>query len=228
MYVPSHFKETDLNTLKDFIRSTDLATVVSHDGVRPIASHLLVELEEDASGDLFLNGHMARGNSLWKTFQPETEVLTIFLGPHTYISPRWYSTMEAVPTWNYIAAHVYGMPRIVADHDELYEMLRSLVGKHESVNGSPGGYNLKDLPQDFVDKMMGGVVGFQIKVERIEASYKLSQNRTEEERENVVVELHRRTDQSAHEVAAEMERVRQKRIKNEDVWVRKEIRQEWK
>ena len=214
MYVPPHFKETDLCELKDCIRNIDFATVVSCDGARPIASHLVVELTEDGAGNLCLNGHMARGNQQWKTFQAETEALAIFLGPHTYISPTWYTSVEAVPTWNYIAAHVYGAPRIISEHGELYEMLRHLVEKHESMNHNMGSYNLKDLPRDFVEKMMGGVVGFQIRVERIEASYKLSQNRKVEDAENVMVELKRRTDENSRKVGEEMERVRRNRSRN--------------
>ena len=206
MYVPSHFKEDDLSRIKDFIRTNDFATVVSWDGRRPLASHLLVELEEDASGNLRLNGHMARGNALWKTFNSDTEVLTVFLGPHTYISPTWYS-VQAVPTWNYISAHAYGTPRIVSDHDELYSLLQHLVEKHESLDHSSAGYDLTKLPEDFVEKMMGGVVGFQIIVERIEASYKLSQNRSEADYHNIIIQLRSRGDENSSEVAEAMVRV---------------------
>ena len=216
MYIPSHFKETDVGKLKDFIRKNDFATVISQERGRPIASHLLVELTEDPSGDLYLNGHMARGNPQWKTFLPAPEVLVIFLGPHTCISPTWYAAAESVPTWNYIAAHVYGVPRIISDHDELHELLRHLVERHESTGYGAGSYDLKGLPEAFVENMMGGVVGFRIEVERIEASYKLSQNRKEKDFENVIIELNRRTDQNSHEVAEETEGVRMKRNRNEE------------
>ncbi len=206
MQVPSHLRETDFGKIKDFIRTNDFATVVFWDGMRPIASHLLVELHDVADGTLRLEGHMARGNDQGKTFKPESEVLSVFLGPHAYISPTWYS-VQAVPTWNSISAHVYGTSRIVSDHDELYKLLENLVRKHESTNGSPDAYELAKVPREFGEKMMAGVVGFQITVRRIEVSFKLSQNRKEEDYQNIIFELRRRSDTTSRSVADAMEQI---------------------
>ncbi len=207
MYVPSHFKEADLDRIKTLIRTHDFATVVSWDGTRPIASHLLVELEEDPTGILRLSGHMARGNPQWRTFRPEAEVLTIFQGPHTYISPTWY-TVQAVPTWDYLSAHVYGTPRIIDDRNELYRLLERLVKRHEAGTDSTPRYDLASLPADFVDTMMKGVVGFSIAVTGIEASFKLSQNRSAGDFDNIIRELRRRPDGDSHKIAEAMARLR--------------------
>jgi transcriptional regulator len=130
------------------------------------------------------------------------EVLVIFQRPHTYISPTWYNHVN-VPTWNYQAVHLYGLPRIVTG-DEYYAMISRLIEKHESETD----YRLESLPQDFVEKQMNRTVGFQINVTRIEANYKLSQNRDEEDHHNIISRLHERKDEMSHAVAKAMEETR--------------------
>jgi transcriptional regulator len=175
---------------------------VTYDGEKPTASHLLMEVVEDGEG-LFVNGHMSRANPLWKTFEKNLEVLVIFQGPHTYISPTWYNHVN-VPTWNYQAIHVYGNPRILTDHDETYKLLSHLVSRNEGDSS----YCLESLPQDFVNKEMKGIVAFQIVVTRIEANYKLSQNRDDEDHKNIIRRLHERVDEMSHQVAEAMQRQR--------------------
>src|SRR5204863_8871264 len=136
----------------------EFATLVTYDGEKPTASHLLMEVVEE-NEKLLVNGHMSKANPLWKTFEKNAEVLVIFQGPHTYISPTWYNHVN-VPTWNYQAVHVYGSPRIVTDHNQVYKILSRLTARNES---NPS-YRLETLPQDFVDKEMKGIVAFQIEV----------------------------------------------------------------
>ena len=112
-----------------FFDKMNLPRLVTYDGEKPTASHLLMEVVEDGER-LFVNGHMSKANPLWKTFEKNPEVLVIFQGPHTYISPTWYNHVN-VPTWNYQAVHVYGSPRIVTDHEEYKSMLSRLVARHE-------------------------------------------------------------------------------------------------
>ena len=145
----------------------------------------------------------SKANPLWKTFEKNPEVLVIFQGPHTYISPTWYNHVN-VPTWNYQAVHVYGKPRIVTDPEEFHAILSRLVAKHEG--GSS--YRLESLSPDFVVDHMKGIVGFQIEVTRIEANYKLSQNRDDEDYQNVVQRLHERGDEMSRLVAEAMEKQR--------------------
>jgi len=207
MYIPSRYKELDPDVLEQFLRANDFATLVSFDGQRPIATHLLVDFQHRADGALVLNGHMARANKQWRSFEAGQDVLTIFTGPHTYISPRWYNHVN-VPTWNYMAVHVYGAPRVITEHDELYALLSRLVDKHEAGSGASPTYRMDSLPPEFAAQQMQAIVGFQIEITRMEASFKLSQNRDQESYDNVVTELYRRDDENSHAVADEMKQRR--------------------
>ena len=202
MYISKLYREEDRGEILEFLKQNEFATLVTYDGEKPTAGHLLMEVVED-EGTLFVNGHMSKANPLWKTFEKNLEVLVIFQGPHTYISPTWYNHVN-VPTWNYQAVHVYGSPRIIADHDETYNLLRKLIERHEAVSQ----YKLETLPQDFVEKEMKGIVAFQIEATRIEANYKLSQNRNDEDYHNIVSRLEGRDDEMSHGVAEAMKRQR--------------------
>ncbi len=202
MYIPKLYREEDREKILEFLRQNEFATMVTYDGERPTASHLLMEVVEDGEG-LFINGHMSKGNPLWRTFEKNPEVLVVFQGPHTYISPTWYNHVN-VPTWNYQAVHVYGRPRIISDRDEYYALLSRLVVRHE------GGtkYRLETLPQDFVEKEMKGIVAFQIEVTLIEANHKLSQNRGDEDYHTIIARLEEREDEMSYGVAEAMKRQR--------------------
>ena len=202
MYISKLYSEEDREKIIGFLKQNEFATLVTYDGEKPTASHLLMEVVEDGER-LFVNGHMSRANPLWKTFEKNPEVLVIFQGPHTYISPTWYNHVN-VPTWNYQAGHVYGSPRIVTDHAEAYNLLSKLIKRHEAENQ----YKLETLPQDFVAKEMKGIVAFQIEVTQIEANYKLSQNRNDEDYHNIVARLEERDDEMSHGVAEAMKEKR--------------------
>ena len=202
MYIHKLNREENREKILEFLRQNEFATLVTYDGEKPVASHLLMEIVEDEE-NLFVNGHMSRANSLWKTFEKNIEVLVIFQGPHTYISPTWYNHIN-VPTWNYQSVHVYGKPRIVSDHDEAYGILSRLVAKYEDSSS----YSMETLSQDFVEKEMKGIVAFQIEVTRLEANYKLSQNRDDESYRSVVSHLDERRDEMSHGVADAMKRQR--------------------
>jgi transcriptional regulator len=146
---------------------------------------------------------MSKANPLWKTFERNSEVLVIFQGPHTYISPTWYNHVN-VPTWNYQAVHIYGKPQIVSEHAEAYNLLQKLIVRHEAISQ----YRLEALPQDFVEKEMKGIVAFQIETTRIEANYKLSQNRNDEDYHNIVSRLEERGDEMSQGVAEAMKEKR--------------------
>ena len=205
MYTPKLYREEDREKIIEFMRQNEFVVLVTYDGEKPTASHLLVEIFEEGE-KLFINGHMSRANPLWKTFEKNAEVLAIFHGPHTYISPTWYNHVN-VPTWNYQAVHVYGKLRIVEDYDEAYQILKRLTDRHETASH----YKLETLPQDFVAKEIKGIVAFQIEVTKIEANYKLSQNRNDEDYQNIVERLEEREDEMSHEVAEAMKSNRQTR-----------------
>jgi transcriptional regulator len=202
MYIHRLNREENREKILEFIRQNEFATLVTYDGEKPVASHLLMETVEDGE-NLFVNGHMSRANSLWKTFEKNAEVLVIFQGPHTYISPTWYNHVN-VPTWNYQSVHVYGRPRLVTEHGEAHGLLKRLVDRHEANSD----YRLEALPKDFVEKEIKGIVAFQIEVTRMEANYKLSQNRDDENYRSIVAHLEERTDDLSHAVAEAMKRNR--------------------
>ena len=205
MYIPKDFRVTDQKQINFFMQANNFATLVSWDGERPIASHLLFEVVISGPAELTLNCHLARANDQWRTFRPEGEVLVIFGGAHTYISPRWYSQTDNVPTWNYQAVHAYGVPEIVNDQDELYGMLARLVDRYESNSGAIPEYHVDALPKEFVLEKMKGIVGLRIRVTRLEAKYKLSQNRSQPERNNIIAELGNRGDENSAAISAAMQ-----------------------
>jgi transcriptional regulator len=199
MYVPKHFRQDDLPAIHRLMREYSFATLVSteDDGV-PIATHLPVVLAEEPAPYGSLKAHMALGNPQWRTLAPEREVLVIFQGPHAYITPSWYENALSVPTWNYATVHAYGVPRLIQDHDELYVHLRSLVEKHEGQFAEQ--WRLDSLPDDYVQKMMQGVVGVEIQLTRLQGKWKMSQNRSDNERVRVSAELRASHDPMLREV----------------------------
>ena len=127
------------------------------------------------------------------------EVLAIFHGPHAYISPQWYETGPAVPTWNYIDVHAYGTVRLVDDVDWLRELLRRLSERHEARNPTP--WRMQDLPEPYLKGMLKGIIGLDIAVTRLEGKYKLSQNRPAADRPRVIVALEAQNGEDAHAIA---------------------------
>src|SRR5260370_22301965 len=183
MYIPKAFREDDINTLHAFIREYSFAAVITQQDGVPFASHLPFLLDADRGPYGTLLAHMARANPQWHAFNKEQEVLVIFQGPHAYITPSWYEVELSVPTWNYAVVHAYGPPRLMEEKSELYELLKILIQTHEAHFEKPWPFQ---LPDDYVQKMMQGVVGFEIQITRLEGKFKLSQNRTTSEREKVI------------------------------------------
>jgi transcriptional regulator len=203
MYVSYYYREEDLKKVADFIGEHDFATLVlSQDGL-PVAAHLLVEFQTAPDGTWLVNGHMARANKLWRAFDPAKEVLLIFGGPNAYISPTWYNHLN-VPTWNYIAVHLYGTPRAIDGGPELQDILARLIERYETKSD----YRMETLPPDFREKEMRGAIGFQVRVTRVEANFKLSQNRNDEDHANVIRQLEARGDEQSAAIADEMKKNR--------------------
>ena len=182
MYIPSHFKITDETLAFDIIKEHSFATLFSQHNGMPFATHLPLLLNKE---NTYLYGHFARPNPQWKDIQNQT-VLAIFHGPHCYISPSWYETNKAVPTWNYVTVHVYGEVELLEDENELMDSLHDMVLKYETPD-SP--YRLEDVNAEFLAGMNKGVQGFKIKINKIEGKAKLSQNHTIQRQELVINQL---------------------------------------
>ena len=201
MYMPPKFTESDRGVALAAIKNPGWGYLVGvADGV-PTAAHLPFLLQ-GAPGAEKLVAHMARANPHWQSFADGVEQLVVFAGPHTYVSPRWYAAEPAVPTWNYVAVHVYGVPRVVDDAQEVYAAQKRLVDFHESGTDRP--WRLEDMPEDFVAGMLGAIVNFEIPIARIEAKFKLSQNRTADDRKGVIAALGQGEREDSRRIAALM------------------------
>jgi transcriptional regulator len=196
VYLPSHFTETREDVLLDHIDQHDFALLVTSGGGL-IASQVPF-LTEHRHEKLYLLGHLARPNPQAAELDG-VEVMVIFPGPHAYISPGWYAAGPAVPTWNYATVHAYGEARVIADRDWLAGLLRRLSDRHESRETTP--WQMQDLPEAFLSGMLGGIVGFEIAVSRLEGKFKLSQNRPAIDRPRIIAALEARDDADSHGVA---------------------------
>lgn len=199
MYTPKHFKPEDDAAVLEFIKQNGFGTLISHVDGQLWATHLPLLLSADGAT---LIGHVSRGNKAWKDFNSDQEVLAIFQGAHTYISSSWYNH-ENVPTWNYTAVHVYGRVRILSE-DQLRQSLKVLTDKYEKDSEHP--VTVEKLSGEYMKKALPGIVGFEIEIARIEAAYKLSQNRDEVSYHSIIRELEKRGDRQSVEVAAEMKK----------------------
>jgi transcriptional regulator len=202
MYMPKLYREDDLATLHALMRDYSFATLVTQHEGAPFATHLpfILEAEEGPYGTLL--GHMARANPQWRDFDASQEVLVIFQGPHTYVSPSWYEVELSVPTWNYAAVHAYGTPHLITDYDACYTLLDTLVRTHETQFARPW---LFQLPEDYVRKMMQGIVAFVIRITRLEGKFKLSQNRSLTDQQNVAATLQQSADPVSQDVGTLMQ-----------------------
>ncbi len=201
MYVPSSFRETNADTLFEFIKQHSFGMLVSQVDELPFVSHLpfLVDRETGDHGRLI--GHMARANPQW--IDAAGDVLVVFSGPHAYISPTWYESDKVVPTWNYVAVHVYGTLQIIDDEESLIGIVRDYVDTYEKSMPQP--WVLDTLSGDFIHALVQQIVGFEILVTRIEGKWKLSQNHTVERRQKVIGVLGEADDDDSRKIAALMQ-----------------------
>ena len=203
MYIPKYYKITDLEEITQFIRENSFATLVSIKKGKPIAVHIPVLLNK-IEDDYYLTGHLAYGNPIWKTFEEVNDILVIFNGPHAYISSSWYE-QENVPTWNYQAVHIYGKASLI-DGKELEQDLTNLLEKYESFRENPVLWN--KLSPELLQQEIKGIKGFKIKVEEVQAAYKLSQNRNATDYANIISELYKEKAPHADAVAEAMKKNR--------------------
>ncbi len=200
MYIPHYYKNENLDEVKGFIRQNSFGILVNQLDGKPWATHIPLELETAKNGKDVLVGHIAKANPQWKAFSSNAMVLCIFNGPHSYISSSWYKE-EEVPTWNYIAVHVYGTLSILTE-EETMEALHRLVEKYEQPSENP--VSLHDMsPQTL--RQVKGVVGFSITIDQIQAAYKLSQTR-EQDHERILAELKKKGDAASRSIADHMDK----------------------
>ncbi|MDZ4727329.1 MAG: FMN-binding negative transcriptional regulator [Leptospira sp.] len=194
MFIPKSFEITDETTIHQLIEENSFGTLVSNGSAGLIATHLPLVLSKDKTS---LIGHLARANDQWKDLANEN-VLAIFQGPHHYISPDWYETKDAVPTWNYLSVHISGKFQIMDDEQILIQSLGQLVKKYESEKSK---YKLEQVYDNLLINLRKGIVGFEIKIEKFEAKAKLSQNHSIERQKMVINELEKLNTENANSIA---------------------------
>jgi len=183
MYSPPYNRVADRAELIAFMRAHNFPVLMTGSGASLRASHLPVMVQEEGER-LVLDMHMARANPQWRDFA-DAEALVVFTGPHAYISPRWYEETERVPTWNYAAVHAYGVPRVIEDQGAKHASQRRLVAALDP-QWLP---KFDALRPEYVERMLGAIVNFQITVTRLETRWKLSQNRGRREMELIAAAL---------------------------------------
>jgi transcriptional regulator len=198
MYIPKAFLKDDIEALHTLMQENSFATLVTCQDDVPFATHLPLLVDSDRGPYGTLRGHMARANPQWHAFNEAREVLVIFQGPHAYISPSRYEVELSVPTWNYAVVYAYGIARLIEDKTVCYTLLQELVQKHEAHFEKPWEFQ---LPDAYVQKMMQGIVGFEIEITRLEGKYKLSQNRSMNDQQRVVAALEMQADDLSMSVA---------------------------
>ena len=207
MYQVAAFLEERIDVMHALIRAHPLAVLVTGAGGILEANHLPLLINPLPSPQGTLRGHVARANPLWRQVQEtehENEVLTIFQGPQVYVTPSWYPEKRAsgkvVPTWNYAVVHARGPLIIHDDRDWLRDLVSRLTDQQEAGRAQPWG--IADAPADYIERMLGAIVGIEIPISRIEGKWKVSQNRADADRAGVVDGLAQSADPQARAMAA--------------------------
>ena len=187
MYLPKHFENADIATLHAFIREHPFAALVTQSADGLTANHIPFMLDSTPAPYGTLRGHVARANPVWRSVSDD-DVLVIFQGPNAFISPSWYPTKQktgqVVPTWNYAVAHVYGRMTVHDDPVWVRSHVEALTHLHEHARPTP--WHVTDAPGDYIDRLVLGIVGIEIPIARVLGKWKVSQNRSDEDRRGVV------------------------------------------
>ena len=203
MYIPALYKNENLAEVKSFLQQNSFGILISNTDKKLHGTHIPLELDIDENGDDVLLGHISKENPQWQYFDENEEVLCIFNGPHAYISSSWYDH-ENVPTWNYIAVHVYGKISILNDV-EVMDSLRKLVDKYEQNSKNPVSVHTMSAK---TLRQAKGVVGFRIKITSIQAAYKLSQNRDDHNYHRIIDELEQKKEIASTAISEAMRKNR--------------------
>ncbi len=196
MYTPKHFEQTDVAKMQHLIRSHPLATLVTLTPFGLCANHIPLIPTESENEYGVLQGHVARSNPMWHEAEVGHEVLAVFQSAEAYISPNWYATKEqtgkVVPTWNYAVVHANGIMTVHEDEEWLRTQITKMTNLREA--SFPVPWKVTDAPADYIEKLIGAIVGIEIVVNRLEGKWKVSQNQPIENRAGVNEGLTRRGD----------------------------------
>jgi transcriptional regulator len=202
MFISKFYRNTDFESIKNFIQNNAFGIIVSNNESKNFATHIPLQWVEKA-GKKYLLGHISKANIQKNTFVDGSEVLCIFSGAHTYISSSWYDH-ENVPTWNYMAAHVYGSIKIMTDSNEIYNMLDQLMQTYEKGQENPK--KIEAISQDYLAEHLDGIVCFSVEIENIDCAFKLSQNRDTTNKHLIINALEKQNDDFSRAIASEIKK----------------------
>jgi transcriptional regulator len=195
VYTPRSYQQNDPGALRRVMETYPFAILISRRDDEPFASHLPFMWAPGGEHGVLI-GHMARANPHWKSWGPNTRVLVIFNGPHSYISPAWYDQQVTVPTWNYVTVHAHGVPVLVHEPGRLRRLVTDLTQRYET----GGGWTV-ERAESIMETELKAIVGFEIPIDRIEGKFKLNQNRSEADQRGVVRALEGSADRDQREIA---------------------------
>jgi len=207
MYLPQHFEESRVDVMHALIRAHPLATLVTLTTSGLVANHIPLLFAAGPTLNGSLQGHVARANPLWREFDKDLEVLAIFQGPDSYISPTWYATKQetgkVVPTWNYAVVHAHGTLRIVDEANWVRAQIEALTTQNEAALANP--WSVADAPHDYTEKLIAAVVGIEIQITRLAGKWKVSQNQPRKNQASVIDALRNLGNDSSLAMAALVE-----------------------
>ncbi len=200
MYIPKFNRLTDRNEIVDFMKQFSFAYIITAKNDLPVATPLpfLIKVKDE---QIILSSHFAKANDHWKDIENK-DILVIFSEPHAYISPVNYTKELNVPTWNYISIHAYGKGKLIAESEKVAEILESTIDNYESAYRQ----QWDNFPEEYKSKMTKGIVAFEIVVTEVKAKKKLSQNRSEEEKQRIIESLNESEDSNERHIATFMKK----------------------
>jgi transcriptional regulator len=202
MYKLSHFTENNTQLVIDFMKENSFAMITGTEENFPIATQIPLEVEEK-DRKIFLYGHLMKKTDHHKAFEGNENVLVLFTGPNCYVSASWYANPQAASTWNYMTVHAKGKIKFT-DEEGTYEAIIAVTNKYEGTE-TIAAFN--NMPKEYIMQHIKAIVGFTIEVESIENVFKLSQNKTEEEKMNIISKLRERNSNNDDlEIANEIEK----------------------
>lgn len=200
LYVPEFNEEKDVSVLHALIKAHPLGAWATLSGDGIVVNHIPWVLHEDQGEFGTLVGHLARANAVWQDYSTDVDSIVVFQGDHAYITPSWYPSKHAhgraVPTWNYAVVHAYGVPKVIDDPEWLLNHVSELTDIHEGRQRYP--WNVADAPEEFIERLLGAIVGIEIPLKRLIGKWKLGQNRPVPDQLGVVAGLMSSDDSLSH------------------------------
>jgi len=200
MYLPAHFSEARPDVLRAFVRDHPLGLLVTQNRAGGIdANSVPFILDADGEGPGVLRAHVARANALWSTARNDVDTLVVFQGPQGYVSPAWYPSKaehgKVVPTWNYLMVQARGQLRAIEDRAWLRAFVTRLTNLHEGPRRAP--WAVADAPADYIETMLGAIVGIELTLSSLVGKWKVTQNRSVADRAGVAAGLERERGETA-------------------------------